>query len=108
MFSSAFYSGDAIARFYLFGTLEDSTEVPIAPEDLGIGYWHFRKHFINGLARDNYEAIKMLVELYQNMQGRRLVSLRLEDYPLILSRDGVRPAPPKVLKNLRLEHWETK
>ena len=103
MYASPHFAGDAISRYAVFGTLQDSTEVPIIPEDLGIGYWHFRKRFINGLARDNYDEVKAFVHLYQNTRQRRLVSVRLENHPLILAKDGVRSAPPQILKNFSLE-----
>ena len=103
MYAAPHYQGDAIARVFLFGVLEDSTVVRIIAEDLGLGYWHFRKHFINGLIRDDYNGVKMFVNLYQNMTNRRLVSLRLEDHPLILAGDGLRSAQPQILKHLHLE-----
>lgn len=103
MYSGAHYEGDAVPRLFVFGTLEDSTEVPIVAADLGLSDWHFRRHFINGLASGNDERIKEFVGLYGNRHTKRLVGLRLENHPVILSRAGLRSGPPEVQKNLRLQ-----
>jgi hypothetical protein len=70
---------------------------------LGIGYWHFRRRFIPALARDNHDELKAFIRMYESTRGRRLVGVRLEDHPLIVAREGVRPAPPQILKSFTFE-----
>jgi hypothetical protein len=103
MYSRPHYEGEPIAQFRISGTLEDGTEVWIKPGDVGLDAWHFSIHFVRGLGSNDAARVKDLVRLYQARHNRRLVGLRLENHPLILSRDGIRPGPPEVRQNLSFE-----
>ena len=106
MYSIPHHDGDALDRYFVFGTLEDSAEVPIFPEDLGLHFWQFygqsqQRSVVAALLHENSNLIKTYVELYQSRHNKRLLGLRLENHPLILSREAVNPGPRQVLKNIR-------
>ena len=106
MYSIPHHDGDALDRYFVFGTLEDSAEVPIFPEDLGLHFWQFygqsqQRSVVAALLHENSSLIKTYVELYQSRHNKRLLGLRLENHPLILSREAVNPGPRQVLKNIR-------
>jgi hypothetical protein len=76
---------------------------------LGLGYWYFKKHFINGVARDDYEKddyekVKVFVEMCENIRQRQLLGLRWRLTPHFDTRRG--KAPTKVVKNLWLDFVE--
>ncbi len=106
MYCIPHHKGDALDQYFVFGTLEDSIEVPILPEDLGLHFWQFygksqERGVVIALLQENNKLIKTYVELYQSRHNKRLVGLRLENHPLILSREGVNPGPRQVLKNFQ-------
>ena len=106
MYSIPHHDGDALDRYFVFGTLKDSAEVPIFPEDLGLHFWQFygqsqQRSVVAALLHENSNLIKTYVELYQSRHNKRLLGLRLENHPLILSREAVNPGPRQVLKNIR-------
>jgi hypothetical protein len=106
MYCLPHHKGDALDRYFVFGTLEDSTEVPIFPEDLGLHFWQFYGQsqqigVVVALLRENNKLIKTYVELYQSRHNKRLLGLRLENHPLILSREGANPGPRQVLKRIQ-------
>jgi hypothetical protein len=57
MYGEAFYEGDQIHQPLVFGVLENSTEVSILPEDLGLDFWLFSKGFVHALLYDDHEQI---------------------------------------------------
>ena len=103
MYDAPHYEGDTLKQYFVFGTLEDLTEVPIVPEDLGLHFWLFRRGFVFALLKDDYDEIKNYAALYEKRHNKRLIGLRLENHPLVLSRDGVDPGVKQTLKNFRLE-----
>jgi len=85
---------------------EDLTEVPILPETLGLHFWLFRRGLVFALLRDDYDKIKNYAALYEKRHNKQLIGLRLENHPLVLSRDGVNPGIKQTLKNFRFETLE--
>ena len=103
MYSDSFREGHKIEQFLVFGVLEDSTEVSILPVDLGLNFWLFRMGFVSSLLQGNRERMETYIELYHRKHQRQLIALRLENHPLVLSKEGVNQAPPQVLKAIQLE-----
>lgn len=103
MYSSPHYAGDTISQPLVFGILEDSSEVPILPEDLGLDYWQFMRGLVeDGLLRDRRERIKIYAELYRSRHNKKLTGLRLKNHPFVLSREGAYRVSPRVVKEIRL------
>jgi hypothetical protein len=103
MYSRPHYEGEPIPQVRIVGTLDDGTEVWIRPGDVGLDSWHFKIHLVRGLDTNNAARVRELVHLYEARHNGRLIGLRLENHPLILSRDGIRPGPPEVHQNLSFE-----
>ncbi len=103
MYSVPHYAGDTISQPLVFGILEDSTEVPILPRDLGLDYWQFMRGLVeDGLLRDRRERIKIYAELYRSRHNKELTGLRLKNHPFVLSREGAYRASPRVVKEIKL------
>jgi hypothetical protein len=101
MYSAPHRAGDVIDQFRVFGRLDDSSEVPILPADLHLDPFEFMYTFASQLQEATNETAHRYADIYQRTRGRRLVELRLENHPLVLSRDGVRPGPVRIVKEFR-------
>jgi hypothetical protein len=111
MYAPPRYEGESIDQYFVFGTLEDSSEVPIRPDDLGLDFWLFSGitqgiGVVPALLRHDTKRIQDYIDLYRSRHNKRLVALRLENHPLILLRGGVKPGTPQVLKTFRFESIE--
>lgn len=108
MYNYPKYEGDKLNQYFIFGILEDSTEVLIRPEDLGLNYWIFMYGFKESLRKGNDKDIKNFAKLYESRHNKKLLGLRFEDRPLVLSKERVVPGSPEVVKNIKLEDLEKK
>lgn len=108
MYSYPNYLGDDIKQYVIFGILPDSTEVRIQPEDLGINYWIFMYGFKEALRKNDRKDIKNFIELYESRNNKKLIGVRLENHPLILTKEGVSPGKAKVVTDVKLEDLEEK
>ena len=108
MYSGPHYEGDSVTQYFLFGTLEDSTTVPIPPEDAGLNFWLFQKNVVEAILQDDHEKVRHFIELYQSQQNRKLVELRLENRLLIFSKEGFNLKSTQVLKTIPIKNLETK
>ena len=108
MYSYAKNEGSGIKQYSAFGILPDSTEVPIIAEDLGLDYWVFNYGFIASLRQKNYQDIKKFAQLYQKINKQELISIRLENKPLILSIDSIEPGEKEIVVDIKREVWEEK
>ncbi len=105
MYRFAHYVGDRIdVRFPVFFTLEDGRELEVFPEDLGLDYWKFMRNFKSAIQNEDAQMLDVYIREYQRRTGHRVVHLRLENYPLVLSSDGGRSAPSEVLKEITFDH----
>lgn len=108
MYSEPRYEGSEFEQHFVFGILEDSTEVPLRPEDLNLHFWLFRRGLVFAMLRNDTTQIQAYVDLYQKLHHKRLVGLRLENHPLILSREGMTPGPTRILRTFQLASREEK
>jgi len=99
MFRLARYPGDRLDRHYLFGILEDSTEVPIPAGD--IPYWQFRV-LLNRVAEGDSEKLAEFVERWQRQHQRRLQGLRLENHPLVFTGSAIEEGPREIVSDVSL------
>jgi hypothetical protein len=102
MYAEAHYAAERIHRPVILGLLAGSVEVRIVPEDLGLHYWLFQD-FISALRHEDGEQLKKYVDLYESKYDLKLTGLRLENHPLALFREGLRPAPLQVIKIIDLD-----
>jgi len=106
MYQHAHHPGDLINQYALMGTLDDASIVRIKPEDLGLDYWKFLYGPIAALRTNDVETLPLYVRMYQRRHHRCLVQLRLENYPWLLAKDGVHPAPVEVVREVRVADVE--
>lgn len=102
----------------IFATFADKSEEQIFPQDLGLTIFQFENLLVRTMlcaAQDKKELqsgkcvpkeakkrLKALLELYEQQHGKHIISLRLEDYPYILTKEGPKKAPAQVLQVLEL------
>jgi len=106
MYNRAHYKGDTINQYFLFGILEDSTEVSVLPSDLGLNYWKFIGGVVGAMRHENKKMLQTYVQLYRSRQNILLSGFRLVNHPIALSREGITPVPSVVVKTIRLETHE--
>jgi hypothetical protein len=98
------YEGEKLDQPLLFGMLEDFTEVQIFPEDLGLRStrWAYREGLMSALDQMSDEDITKFVESYERKRSKKLIVLRLENHPVVLSKKGVELGQTEVLKKIHL------
>lgn len=103
MYSPSHYDGEELPQTYVFATLEDSTEVEIVAADLGVNFFQFNKGIVSALEANDTSRIYMWAELYEGRNDKRLTGLRLENRPMIFTRDGLQTGETEILANFRFE-----
>ena len=98
MYGEPRYAGHNIIQYFVYGTLADGREVIISPEDLGFHFWLFDEHLIKPLLADDQEKIQEAIALYQDLHQQQITSLRLENHPLVVSKQGATPGENQVIK----------
>ena len=106
MYSRAHYPGDSIDQYALFGVLEDSTEVRILPEDLGLNFFQFRRGPVAAIHSGRTEELELFMQLYDGTQGNQLIGLRLEHQLVILSEQGFETLPPRTVRFVPRDMWD--
>lgn len=98
------YEGEMLDQPLVVGVLEDSTEVQIPPEDLGLSFtrWGYRDGLVSALQEATNEDIKRYIKYYQRRQSKKLIALRLENQPLVLSKTGLQLGKVEVLRVIHL------
>jgi hypothetical protein len=119
MYSQIHREGDRLDVYYpVFAAFEDETEKQLAPNDLGLSLFKYQDVFVSAIfcaatgalpiARRECkpaegDRVKELLRDYQGRVGQRVVRLRVEDYPLIFTKDGPVKAPARTLQVLDLD-----
>jgi hypothetical protein len=102
MYSAAHYERDHINQYSLVGISSDFKEIIILPADLDLKFWLFQD-LISFIRDGKDQKVKYYIDYYQRKHEKKLIGLRLENYPLILSQGGVRLGERQILKHLWLE-----
>jgi hypothetical protein len=120
MYSWSHREGDRIAVLWpLFAIYADKSEEQIFPQDLGLTVFQFEDllvpDILSAAQKDKKELqlrqcvpqkaeerLKALLNSYEQRHGKHIISLRLEDYPYILTKEGPKKAPAQVLQILEL------
>lgn len=104
MYSAAHQEGDQLDRFFLFATVTDYGDITIKPSDFGLNYYTFMRDAIPVFRDDNRDKIHFFMKLYESRQGRKLISVRLENHSWVITRSGAVPNTPKVVRELKFTH----
>ncbi len=102
MYAGVKHEGVNVNQYFVFGVLEDGTEIPITEQNLQISRSHFVRKIITRIKEKNLQVIKDYVKIYEKTSQKKLVKLRLENHPLVITRDGVNPGEKKVIVDLSL------
>jgi hypothetical protein len=102
MYAGARYEGVRVNQQFLFGVLEDGTEVPITHKDLRISRYNLIRKIIPEIEEKNLKIIQEYVKIYEQNSHKNLVKLRLENHPLVITRKGVNPGEKKVIVDLKV------
>lgn len=103
MFNRAHFEGDIIKRYFVVGTLEDSTEVYLLPEAPCLSDILWRKSLLVPMFYDNKKRIGNFIKTYQKTQKKKLIKLRLENRPLSISKKGLTYHSTRVLKDIKID-----
>ena len=103
MYAEPHRLGDEMARYVLWGELDDSTVVRIPPEDLGLSFWRFLFGVVEAMQRGDRDRMAVYAQMYLARYGRHLTSLRLENHPWIFVEGGVVEGPVRVVRTLRCD-----
>jgi len=106
MYSRAHYPGDSIDQYALFGVLEDSTEVRILPEDLGLNHFQFVRGPVAAIHSDRTEELEVFMQLYDGVQDNQLIGLRLEHQLVILLEQGFKTLSPRTVRFVPRDMWD--
>ncbi|VXD11798.1 hypothetical protein [Planktothrix paucivesiculata] len=102
MYAGARYEGTNVNQYFLFGVLEDGTEVAITNEDLQTSRYKFLRNILPEIEKKNPEIIQSYVKIYEQKSQKNLVKLRLENHPLIITRKSINPGDKIVTVDLEL------
>ena len=101
MYSKPIYEGYKVEQYRLFGILTDSTEIAINPEDLNLNFWLFREQVIYPILKNEQHKIQLAIKRYKAENKVNLVSLRLENHPVIVTKKGSRSGEIEVVKTIQ-------
>ncbi|MGH8593460.1 MAG: hypothetical protein ACREX9_17365 [Gammaproteobacteria bacterium] len=81
----------------VYATLADSREVKIGPADVGITHFKFQGHVAKALVHGRENRWKPLLRQLEKRRKVKIVGLRVENYPMVITKEGGKPAPAEVL-----------
>jgi len=97
MYSAPHYEGEGIPRFEVVATTSDGREIEVTKENLGTDFWIFRNAFLLPFEQQGMrDELEPGVGLFERRHGVSVVEVRLEDRPLVLTRDGTEDGPSEV------------
>ena len=120
MYSWSHREGDRIDVLPpLFAIFADRSEKQIFPQDLNLTIFQFEELLVSAILcaaqkdkkelqsgqcvpQKAEERLKALLKLYEQRHGKHIISLRLEDYPYILTKEGPKKVPAQALQILEL------
>lgn len=100
MYGSAKLEGAEINFESLIGILPDSTEVVIEPDDFSMPFFLFREQVLAAVRREDRDELQQHRAFYESRHEVQLIGFRLENRPLIVTRDGLAEGQPAVLHTI--------
>ena len=102
MYSWPHHYGEMINRYALFGTLESGEEVPITADDLNMNFWEYLWGPVAAVRKNEVNAVLNYLAHDRHLNSRRVVSIRLEDNPLVFTAHGAQELPRKTVNVIAL------
>lgn len=94
MYSRVHHEGEAIPRLSVFAVRPDSSEVEVTPELLGTDFWIVAEGLAPAITDSDQEVLRGFADLFRERTGSRLIGYRLENRPVILTREGTTLGEP--------------
>lgn len=88
--------------YSVYATLADGSEIKIGPGDIGTTHFRFQSHVAKALVHGRENRWKPLLRQFEKRHNLKIVRLRVENYPMVITREGGKPVPAEVLKVLEL------
>ncbi|MGH8579988.1 MAG: hypothetical protein ACREVK_07690 [Gammaproteobacteria bacterium] len=86
----------------VYATFADGSEVKIGPADVGTTHFKFQGHVARALVHGRENSWKPLIQQFEKRRNVKIIRLRVENYPMVITKEGGRPAPAEVLKVVEL------
>lgn len=102
MFQQKHREGDRLVGLSVYATLADGREIKISSDDSGTTYFQFQAHVAGALIHGREHSWKPLIKQFEKRHDIKIVRLRVENYPMVITREGGRAAPSEVLKIVEL------
>lgn len=103
MYSLAHYEGDEVSRLVLIGIRADSTKIAIEPEDLGLTFFPYLRGPVWAVRNSKRSAAILYRDIFADRNGVEVVRFEVLDRPVVITRDGYLPGPPKTVASLSFE-----
>jgi hypothetical protein len=102
MYKAAHHGGERILYDHkVFARHADSSEALMSAGN--IPFWIFKHKMVDGLMTGDRASVQPLVTTHCTRTGKRVVSVRVEDMGVALSRNGVvRGLPPRTLATMSI------
>jgi hypothetical protein len=110
MYREAHHEGETLHDYLVVARLDDGTERRVGRKDFNLNVWQFQKEVLQPMTRrqvadEDRARLRRAVELFEAKHARRIVALRLEDRPHVLSRRGVQAAPERIVGRFDRDFW---
>ncbi len=102
MYSWPHHFGETIDRYMLFGTLENGAEVPITADDLNMNFWEYLWGPVQAVRKNKVTSVRSYLAHDRHLNSRVVVSVRLEDRPLLFTAHGTDPLPAKTVNVIHM------
>lgn len=106
MYDQSHYAGEKIDQVHVIGLLDDSTEVEINYRDFGLNSLFKMELVVRALVEHDLEQLAVYIKTYDDTHPGRLAGLRLENSPLVLTKEGTKAAQAEVWAEFRVDELE--
>jgi hypothetical protein len=104
LYSFPHYEGEKLDHPIIFGVFSDFTEVRIHPADLGLTFSRssYRQGLVDAFQQATAEHLRRYVNWYERRSFKKVIAIRLENHPVVLTKTGVKLDRVEVLKIIRV------
>jgi hypothetical protein len=88
MYKQAHFEGDRFDLYNVYAVLDDGTRLEIAPADVAMDLWMFRRHVMAPIQDGQLENLAPITALYCERVGGRLVRFEIFDRGIALGWNG--------------------
>lgn len=101
MYAKAHFEGERLdVGHKVYALTPDGVRHSVRAEDLSIDFWRFERRFARPLKAGHVDEILPFLKIIQ-AQYPSLVALQVDDYPMIITRNGPQSAPLRTVATLQ-------